>query len=260
LNLPVEVIEAVREDRCVIFLGNRVSLEAAEEAGAAYPDQKTLAKQLGWKKPAASVGKKGTVASVEEGAAALERAQGRSALLGLLETQLAAAVPPTSAHLAVVRRFPLVFTTNYDDLVERAGRAAGVAVDVLGRASPIPEPERGRCAVFKLRGEFARPDTLVVTAADHAARPLGADIRRQLRLLLRKKVVLFVGYRPDEEEFERLFAELSDAYGGELPRCHLSVAQGPIDDFLWQKWVWRGLLMFTADPIECLAELEAQLP
>ena len=51
----------------------------------------------------------------------------------------------------------------------------------------------------------------------------------------------------------------SDAYGGELPRCHLSVAQGPIADFLWQKWVWRGLLMFTADPIECFEQLEAHL-
>ena len=54
--------------------------------------------------------------------------------------------------------------------------------------------------------------------------------------------------------------DLSDAYGGELPRCHLAVAQGPIDDYLWQKWVWRGLLMFTADPTETMAALESQLP
>jgi hypothetical protein len=31
-----------------------------------------------------------------------------------------------------------------------------------------------------------------------------------------------------------------------------------MDDFLWQKWVWRGLLLFTADPVECLSEVEAR--
>ena len=259
MNLPVEVIEAVREDRCVVFLGNRVAMEAAELSDAVYPEQKVLARQLGWRKPVGTVGKKGTIASVEEGAATVERATGRAALLSLLESELGGVPRPSEAHTLAVRRFPLVFTTNYDDLLERAGVAAGVPVDVLGRQSPIPEPEKGRCVLFHLRGEFARPASMMVTAADYAASPLGVDLKRQLRLLLRKKVVLFVGYRPDEEEFERLFGELSDAYGGELPRCHLSVAQGPIDDFLWQKWVWRGLLMFTADPIECLAELEAQL-
>ena len=71
--------------------------------------------------------------------------------------------------------------------------------------------------------------------------------------------MFFVGYRADEEEFERLFAELSDAYGGELPRCHLACGQGTIDDFLWQKWVWRGLLLFLSDPGEAMKELEARL-
>jgi hypothetical protein len=72
-------------------------------------------------------------------------------------------------------------------------------------------------------------------------------------------VVLFVGLRPDEEEFDRLWEDLTDAYGGELPRCHMAVASGPMNDFLWQKWVWRGLLLFTADPVECLQEIEERL-
>ena len=259
MNLPVEVIEAVKQDRCVLFVGNRASLEAAEESGASYPDQRALAKELGWKKPPIAAGKaKGAVPSVEEAAAATERASGRAALVARL-TEMLAVSKGSTAHANLVRRFPLVFTTNYDDLIEKAGAAAGIAVDVLGRQSPLPAREKGRCALYHLRGEFSRPDTMMVTAADYAQKPLGAELKKQLRLLIRQQVVLFVGFRPDEEEFERLFAELSDAYGGELPRCHLAVAQGPIDDFLWQKWVWRGLLMFTADPIECMSELEANL-
>lgn len=258
MNLPVEVLDAVRQDRCVLFLGNRASVEAAELAGGTCPEQRELARLLGWKKPPPVAGKKGGVPSVEEGAAAYERAHGRAALLALLQERLGGG-EPSEAHRAAVRRFPLVFTTNYDDRIERAAAEAGLPVDTLGRASMLPGAERGRCRLVHLRGEFSRPDTMVVTAADHAARPLSGELKKQLRLLLRQQVVLFVGFRPDEEEFERLFAELSDAYGGELPRCHLAVAQGPIDDYLWQKWVWRGLLMFTADPVECLSELEARL-
>ena len=69
---------------------------------------------------------------------------------------------------------------------------------------------------------------------------------------MRRKVLLLVGYRPDETHFEHLWQLLSQVYGGELPRCHLAVAQGRIDDYLWQKWVYAGVLMFTADPTECL--------
>lgn len=262
MNLPVEVISAVREGRCVLFLGSRATYEAAELAGAVFPDNKTLAKDLGWKKPKPVPGQKPkpTIPSVEEGAAAFESANGRAALVRELEARLGGkGLAPTAAHRAALKRFPLVFTTCADDLIERAAAADGVRLDVLGRDDRLPEVDPARRVLVKLRGGFERPDSLMLTGADFAARPLRDDVKKQLRTLVRQRVVLFVGYRPDEEEFERLFGELSDAYGGELPRCHLAAAQGPIDDYLWQKWVWRGLLLFTADPAECLQELEAQL-
>ena len=261
MNLPVEVIEAVKNDRCVVFVGNRATLEAAQAAGAEYPAQRALARGLGWKKPAVAAGKqKGIVASGAEGAGAYESAQGRDRLVAYLGAEVGAAgVAPLPAHLAMVKRFPLLFTTNYDDMIERAATSAGVTLDVIGRQSPLPAREPGRATLVRLRGELSRPDTLVLTAADAARTPIPVEVKKQLRTLLRQQVVLFVGYRPDEEEFEKLFADLSDAYGGELPRCHLAVAQGPMDDYQWQKWVWRGLLMFTADPSEVMAELEGSL-
>lgn len=261
MNLPVEVIEAVRNGKCVIFMGNRGTLEAAELADAVFPEQKDLAKELGWKKPVMVGAKqKGIVPSVEEGATAYQAAKGRDALVALVaERQGAGHLQPTSAHRAIVRRFPLVFTTTYDDLFDRAAIAEGRPLDVVSRTSPIPASEAGRCTLVRMRGELSRPESLVITRDDYARLAIPVDTKKQLRTLLRQQVVWFVGFRPDEEEFERLFGELSEAYGGELPRCHLAVAQGSIDDYQWQKWVWRGLLMFTADPVECFTELEARL-
>jgi hypothetical protein len=262
VNLPVEVIEGVKQGRCVLFLGTRASFEAAELQGKDYPDAKTLARDLGWKKPKPVPGQrpKPTIPSVEEGAAAFEGANGRAGLLRELQARVGGGdLTPTAAHHAALRRFPLTFTTASDDLLERAATFDGVRLDVLARGDRIPDMDPSRRTLIKLRGGFERPDSVMVTAADFAARPLPTEVKKQLRSLIRNQVLLFVGYRPDEEEFERLWSELSDAYGGELPRCHLAAAQGPIDDYLWQKWVWRGLLLFTADPSECLTELEARL-
>lgn len=258
MNLPVEVIDAVRAGRCLVFVGTRASMEAAELADEAYPDAAALAKELGWKRPKVPMGGKqrGVIASVAEGAAEYESAHGRAALVARLGERVGAPVAPTEAHRVVMGRFPVVFTTALDDLLERAST---LPVDVIERGARVPDPVPDRRVLVKIRGGFDRPDTLVLTPADSARKPLSVDAKKQLRGLIRNHVVLFVGYRPDEEEFESLFAELSDAWGGELPRCHLSVAQGPIDDFLWQKWVWRGLLMFTADPVECMHELQASV-
>ena len=257
MNLPVEVIEAVKTGRCVLFLGSRASLEAAELADAPYPNAQELATKLGWKKPRPVLGTrpKPVAPSVEEGAQDYEQRQGREKLIQELRQQVGAPVAPSSAFAAAARRFPLIYTTALDELLERSG-----SFTVMTRNEPLPTAvDPAHPTLVRLRGSFHRPETILVTRRDFESHPLSVDQRKQLRTLIRNHVILFVGYRPEEEEFERLFAELSDAFGGELPRCHLAVAQGPIDDFLWQKWVWRGLLMFMADPTEAMTELEAAL-
>lgn len=262
MKLPVEVIQAVKENRCIVFVGTRTSMEAADQKNLVYPEAKDLAKDLGWKRPKMAMGAKSkhVIASVEEGCAAYEATHGRAALVKRLdETIGCAGVPPTSAHHALLRHFPLLFTTCQDDLLERAAKADGLTLDVIERGQKVPDVDPARRTLVKLRGSLDRPQTLVLTGEDFKARAFGPDVRKQLRAFIRGYVVFFVGFRPDEEEFDRLFDQLSDAYGGELPRCHMSVAQGAIDDYLWQKWVWRGLLMFTADPVECMQELEASL-
>lgn len=258
MKLPVEVVEAVKENKCIVFLGSHAAAEAADLKDAVYPEAPALAKALGWKKPKSPMGikAKAIVPSITEGCAAYEAAHGRQALVDFLKAEIGVAdIPPTSAHATLLKSVPIVFTTCLDDLPERAAAEAGIALDVLDRGQKIPEADDNRRTLVRLRGSLSRPETLVLTPADYKAQAFSPDLRKQLRSMIRKYVVLFIGYRPDEEEFEHLFVELSDAYGGELPRCHMAVAQGNIDDYQWQKWVWRGLLMFLSDPTEAAAEL-----
>ena len=262
MNLPVEVIEAVNKGKCVLFVGPTFCLEAAQELGRSYPDGKSMAKSLGWKKPRRMVGARKTIVvpSPAQGAALTEKARGRAALISQVKGMLDVSdVPGLPSHRSALSRFPVIFTTNYDQMLERTAREMGGEPTVCYRGDAVPEADPAKRVIYKLWGGFERPETMVLTQADHARVAIDTTLKRQIRTLIRRNVVFFVGYRPDEEHFERLWTDLTECYGGELPRCHMAVAQGKINDYLWQKWVWRGLLMFTADPSECMAELEKRI-
>ena len=260
MNLPVEVIDAVREGRCLVFVGSRFTAESREASGLDVVDGRGLAKGLGWKRPRALPGRpSGPVTpSVRDAATEYERAHGRQSLMSCLQALVGAeGLKPTASHRFIIRHFDLVFTTVWDDLLEQAARAEGRDFAVLKPDDPIPQYDVEHPVLVRMRGGFDGP--LRVTHGDEDDTAMGDDTRRRIRDLIRKNVVLFVGYRPDEEEFEVLFEQLTAAYGASLPRCHLAVAQGRIEDYQWQRWVWRGLLLFTADPEECTEALEVAL-
>ncbi len=262
MSLPIEVIDAVREGRCVLVLGSRASHEAAVLAGQKYPKAAALARKLGWKRPRRLMGSKTRpeMPSVEKGAVAFEDANGRTQLIRELRGLVGCeGVAPTEAHRIAVGRFPVILSTAWDDLLERAASDTDRELQVVRRGQPIPEPSADAGVMLKVRGGFDEPRSMLITSLDHSDRRFGPEVRRSMRSFFRDNVVLFVGLRPDEEEFDRLWEDLTDAYGGELPRCHMAVASGPMNDFLWQKWVWRGLLLFTADPVECLTEIQERL-
>ena len=252
MNLPVEVIGAVRENRCLIFVGSRFAAEARELAGVPSHTGREVAKKLGWKRARGAPGRRqGPVTpSVAEGAAAREASGGRDVMLAELEALAGAAgVQPTSAHCFVVDHFDKVFTTALDGLLEQAAADRGRDFTAVGPGEPLADGP----IMVRMRGAFSNHP--VVTSADFGLVGWDDATKSQVRSLIRGHVVLFVGYRPDEEEFEMLFDQLADAYRAELPRCHLAVAQGRIEDYQWQRWVWRGLLLFTADPTECMDAL-----
>ncbi len=249
MNLPEEVIKAVEEARCVLFVGSRASVEAAELAGVSAQSEKKLGKDICGKR-----------VLLPEACARREDADGRPAMLDALKAHRGFEdIDPSIFHTLAVKRFPRIFTTCWDTLLERAAADLGGAADVAYPGQDVPEHDLGRRAVVKLWGGLERPDTVRVTVADLGERPGAAAFRKQLRVILRDHVVFFVGFGPQESDFDLVWDELSNAYGGELPRCHMAVPQGKLSDALWQKWVWRGILPFTADPAEALEALEAKL-
>jgi hypothetical protein len=258
MNLPVEVVEATRQGRCVLALGTHASLEAARMAERPWPTERDVALALGLAPPRRLPGVRTQAdqPSVAHLAQTFQARYGRDTLLSELQRQLSGhGLEPSAAHFFALERFPLVLTTAWDDLLDRAAPRISRPVRFVERLQALPELASEQTVVLRLRGSFAHPDTLLLTSEDWERRARPWELSRQLREIIGSNVLLFVGFRPDDEEFELLWSELLEIYGGELPRCHLALGQGPMNDLLWQKWVWRGLLLFTADAAECLSEL-----
>ena len=78
----------------------------------------------------------------------------------------------------------------------------------------MPEPGAIDPVLLKMRGGFERPDSLLFSHADRENHAFSDENQKQIRKVIRKQVLLFVGYKPDEEEFELLWEDLSLCYGG----------------------------------------------
>ena len=160
--LPRELGEAVKNRQAVLLAGSGISLAAGLPSSAFFAE--TLVNgsreyELDYAPSAVGMG----IASI---AADYERFAGRDALAKKIRSLLEAsgAPVPTAAHVAAVKLFPRIITTNYDSLFEDAvaaqgtGHTAVVDPAVIG---PLPDP-----FLLKLHGSLARPETIVITEDD----------------------------------------------------------------------------------------------
>jgi hypothetical protein len=246
MNLPVQVIEAIQKRKCLLVVGRRATLEAVKGQGGVFPGEKRLAQLMTGRK-----------VSLQEAMAEVEAKSGKEGLLENLREQLSAeGTEPGAFHQKVVQHFDLVFSTCWDPLLAQAATAAKRPVKVLQRGEALPQPDPEQFTLYNLWGDFENKAHFAATPQHRREVLLPEGTRHYLRRLLRGHVLLFVGFRPDEQEFQDLFDELVEGFGGELPRTHWAVCQGRITDLQWQKWVWRGMLLFTADPEELMEAVE----
>lgn len=80
-------------------------------------------------------------------------------------------VEPTLAHVEAVRRFPIILTTNYDQLFEHACEMLKMPYAVRTPGDNVKGDVNPAVTIFKIDGSMDRPMTLVLNAADaHRAR------------------------------------------------------------------------------------------
>ncbi len=124
---------------------------------------------------------------------------------------------PTSAHRALARLpISLVFTANYDNMLERAYLDAGRPVQLIIRDSSIPYMRRdpGAVNIVKLYGDLEQEDTLVLASQQYESfflqRP---QMIKLLEAELPRSSMLYLGWSHSDPHFNLLFGELLSIYG-----------------------------------------------
>ena len=124
---------------------------------------------------------------------------------------------PTAVHHALAQLpLSLVFTANFDDLLERAFRDAGKRVEVVVKDSSIPFMRRGPDTVniVKLYGDLDQPDTIVLARQQYESyflqRP---QMVKLLETDLARSDVLYLGWSGSDPYFKLVFGELLGRFG-----------------------------------------------
>jgi hypothetical protein len=126
----------------------------------------------------------------------------------------------TAAHRALTRLpIPLVFTANYDNLLERAYLEAGIPAQVVVRDDAIPFMRRdpGAVNIVKLYGDLDQVDTLVLTREQYERffleRP---QLVKLLETELARSNMLYLGWSHTDQHFNLMFGETLARFGQNL--------------------------------------------
>jgi SIR2-like domain len=139
--------------------------------------------------------------------------RGRNDLVRFLRTELDTTdLLPTAGHISLARlELPLIFTSNFDDLLERAYRSIGRPARVLSRDIDVPLMARqpGTVDIVKLNGDLSIPETLVIAREDYeayfTARP---QLTSLLQTELARSDLLFIGWSHRDPHFGLVMGEV----------------------------------------------------
>lgn len=156
---PVTSTEASASPE-ILFAGAGLSL------GAGYPSANALASVIGQAlkfEPDKILGY-----GLSELFEAADTILGREGLLSIVTKLVDPPLPvgPTPAHVAAVRRFPIIVTTNYDQLFERACEFLKLSYAVRAPGQYFVPNTRPAITIFKIDGSIEHPESLVLTSSD----------------------------------------------------------------------------------------------
>jgi len=218
----------VRRQRCILFLGAGVHAPPPEGSPFSYPPQQrppvgaALSRQLAVDCDYGARFPGEDAANLQRVALAYEIDSSRGRLVDAIAGAVDAGTAPSPMLRALARLdFPLVLTTNYDGLFERALRDAGKQPRVAVY-KPEPEPttdfdnETAQSPViYKLHGDIAHAESLVVTDEDYIQFVLRMSdkepydpIPLALKHFLKRWTTLFIGYSLMDYNLRLLFKTL----------------------------------------------------
>jgi hypothetical protein len=203
LSFPPPLIDAVKNRQAVLFAGAGISAAALGVTGITVRDAIGSEIQRQFSDYDFRVR---TFEDVCDDYAAL---YDQITLVNKLASLIPTNVLPLKSHLAAVKAFRFIVTTNWDVLFERAYQTLSQGFQVLSRESDAPNFNYDQHNLLKIHGSADAPLTLVATSDSYENYP---DTHKQLLDrtvdLLWNNTMLFVGYGLRDEHVRRLLARI----------------------------------------------------
>jgi hypothetical protein len=222
------VADGVRKHQCILFLGAGVHAPPPEGSGFAYPGDErppsgaALSRELARTCGLAERYPNEDLGNLQRVALFFEIERSRHQLVEAVRDAVQVNRRPSPMLRALAELdFPLIITTNYDQLLENALAAAGkqprvaVYTPELEPTTDYRDPTPESPVVFKIHGDIARPETIVVTDEDYiqfVLRMSNKDpydpVPLTLKFYLTGWTTLFVGYSLLDYNLRLLFKTL----------------------------------------------------
>jgi hypothetical protein len=140
------------------------------------------------------------------------------------EDEDASSLTPSHAEL-VQLPIPELFTTNYDELIELAFKAAVAEIEVSSTVDEFRthKPARPGRHLIKLHGTISRPETVVLTRDDYAAsRKSRTEMFDHFAHEVHYVSFLFVGFSLSDPNFNLIRDDARLAMGDNMPASYLA--------------------------------------
>lgn len=177
-----------------------------------------------------------------------------------LVDRLAALIPQDrraqEGHIAAVKAFRFIVTTNWDLLFEAAYREVGQRYQLLSDDADAPMFNYDQHNLLKIHGTVERPMTLIATTDDYENYPeTHARLMDRVADLLHNNTVLFVGYGLRDEHVRHLLARIRSKRQQWTRKAY---AVGFFDEVRKQLLESRQIEVIDADADVFLPELARQ--
>jgi SIR2-like domain len=236
------LVKAVAREECLLFLGAGVHCAPPEGSAYKYPPEhrpplggqlsRALSEESGFAREFPGEDER----NLARVSLYYEQSFKRHRLVEVVEQSVDENRKPSAAVLALASLpFPIVVTTNYDRIFERALQGSGkephVSVYSPDHNTPTADHKKfdaQRPFVFKIHGDISRPESIVITDEDYIHfvmrmrdREPYYPVPETINYRMKCWPTLFVGYRLTDYNLRLLFkslrwrvdkADLPDAY------------------------------------------------
>jgi hypothetical protein len=211
MTIPSELLSHFAHGDVVVFVGAGLS------KGAKLPGwidlMRPLAKAVKYRLPDddALI----TAEALLEVAQAYNDEKGPNELIRCLRAELGKNVRLTSVHRLLARfRLDLIFTTNYDDLIERTFQSASKPVHTVVTDIDVAFWSRANMQVVKLCGSLNQAESIIITRDQFREYFTTRDaLARRLRTELESKTALFLGYNLKDPFFNQIWSNIGLDFG-----------------------------------------------